>query len=764
VSAIAPRPALAEPGARPGAAPREDPRLAPDRTLPAPIGRGLAFLALALFGGLHWMALLEPGEPGRAFTSLLVAGAAGGALLAAGRLDGARRQLAAVGIAVVALSLAMLAGGVPAELLRPTRWGELAGGIARGVEALPGVRVPYRGVDEWTRTVIPLGGSVLMSAAALLAFWPRTGRFGRPGAALGLLVLLYVVPAIALIFTIEFLRGAVLALLVLAFLRIDKLRVRDLRLASVVAAGMAIAGLVVAPALDGGSPWWDYETWADDASSAKTTSFSWDHSYGPLNWPRDGREMIRVKAKRPAYWKAENLDEFDGVYWRHAQLRRDPLDSGTPDNLRSIRTWTQTIEVNVRNLRSAQLIAGGYASAVDAPTLPTRDQDDGTFLAARPLRRGDAYKATIYSPQPTERQRRAVRVTDGVPLEQYLRLNMQLQGRLGALGSEQVNVQFPRWGDARSQPRANFDGTPGGDTLIARTALEQGPYAGVYRLAQRLRRGTQTQEDYVENVLGYLREGFTYSEIPPAASRTLPGFLLDSKSGYCQQYSGSMALLLRMGGVPARVATGFTSGALDSKSKEYVVRDLDAHSWVEVWYPDYGWVTFDPTPAAAPPRAQPDEAGTSTPTTTARGPQNLPGDAPSTRADALTASDTGPPWWEIPLIVVAALAAIAALAWRVWRGRRGAPGQRPALDELERALRRTRRDPGPGTTLRALESSFAGTPAAAGYVRAVRDARYGGRPAAPTLSQRRALRSELGRGSGLGGRLRAWWALPPRRT
>ena len=46
-----------------------------------------------------------------------------------------------------------------------------------------------------------------------------------------------------------------------------------------------------------------------------------------------------------------------------------------------------------------------------------------------------------------------------------------------------------------------------------------------------------------------------------------------------------MALLLRMGGVPARVSTGFTSGSYDRKTREYVVRDFDAHSWVEVWYP-----------------------------------------------------------------------------------------------------------------------------------------------------------------------------------
>ena len=91
------------------------------------------------------------------------------------------------------------------------------------------------------------------------------------------------------------------------------------------------------------------------------------------------------------------------------------------------------------------------------------------------------------------------------------------------------------------------------------------------------------------------------------------------------------------------------------------------------------------------------------------------------------------------------------------RWRRGAP---PALSELERALKRTRREPAPGTTLHALEPRFAGTrpppPATYGAAREPlpRRARAG-----PTRAQRRGLRSELGRGGGLLGRLRAWWAL-----
>jgi hypothetical protein len=215
-----------------------------------------------------------------------------------------------------------------------------------------------------------------------------------------------------------------------------------------------------------------------------------------------------------------------------------------------------------------------------------------------------------------------------------------------------------------------------------------------------------------------------------------------------------MALLLRMAGIPARVATGFTSGSYDRQSREYVVRDLDAHSWVEAWFPTYGWVTFDPTPSTAPPRSQSDERGTA-----------AIGDAPDLGGGGALDPRSGQAaqertrWELIGAGIALALALLAGAVVGLRRQNRAAP-----LPELERALRRARRTPGPGATLQALEASFARSPAAAGYVRALRDQRYGARGGAPTSAQRRGLRAELGRGGGLLGRLRAWWALPPRRA
>ena len=87
-------------------------------------------------------------------------------------------------------------------------------------------------------------------------------------------------------------------------------------------------------------------------------------------------------------------------------------------------------------------------------------------------------------------------------------------------------------------------------------------------------------------------------------SYPLNAFLFRDKFGYCQQFSGAMALMLRMAGIPARVAAGFAPGSLNRDTGEYRVRDLDAHSWVEVYFNGIGWVTFDPTPAASPAEAQ----------------------------------------------------------------------------------------------------------------------------------------------------------------
>jgi len=370
----------------------------------APV-RGAMLLSLAVFGGLHWMRMFDPAEPRRAWLAAAIAGVVILAMLAAARLPRLLRPVAATLIALAGFAFALMAGGAADEELRPERWGSLMGRIGRGLEALPGVNVPYRGVDGSTMLALGVGGTLLAVLAAVLAFWPRSGgRTGFRAAALILLVALYAVPAIVLDFQGEFLRGALLAVLVLAFLRLERLPVGDVPAAGVAVGVAAVLALLAAPLLDGREPWWDYERWAVDTAAARSVGFNWDHSYSPLDWPRDGREMIRVKASQAAYWKARDLDIFDGTTWRHdPRPRSQAVTADLPDNPVSRRTWTQEMDVTIRNLESDTFITAGIATAVRGE--PSYPLGGGIFAAPDGIGKGDTYTADVYTPRPSSGSR-----------------------------------------------------------------------------------------------------------------------------------------------------------------------------------------------------------------------------------------------------------------------------------------------------------------------------------------------------------------------
>ena len=81
---------------------------------------------------------------------------------------------------------------------------------------------------------------------------------------------------------------------------------------------------------------------------------------------------------------------------------------------------------------------------------------------------------------------------------------------------------------------------------------------------------------------------YSHLGLPP-----LVGFVVDTRTGYCQHFAGAMALMLRLLGIPARVAAGFVPGHYHDGT--WTVTDHDAHTWVEVWFRGYGWLAFDPT-------------------------------------------------------------------------------------------------------------------------------------------------------------------------
>lgn len=75
-------------------------------------------------------------------------------------------------------------------------------------------------------------------------------------------------------------------------------------------------------------------------------------------------------------------------------------------------------------------------------------------------------------------------------------------------------------------------------------------------------------------------------------------FLFTRRAGHCEYFASAMAIMLREIGIPSRYATGFLPGEFNDIGGDYIIRASDAHAWVEVYFPGYGWITFDPTPGS----------------------------------------------------------------------------------------------------------------------------------------------------------------------
>jgi protein-glutamine gamma-glutamyltransferase len=747
---------------------------APSRTLarPAYVRLG-AFAALGMFGALHWGALIEPSRGGAMLLMLLFALLGAGALLAvpSGAPDWQRRAIG-VAVAIALLVLALLCAGAPARTVWVKGWGELVDGMVDGIGTTPGITVPYRGLDEWVRTAILSGGTALLALAALLAFLPRRdGALRSPMPAAVAFGVLYAVPIIEHSPDSPYFGGAIFAILLVAFLWLERLRGDQLGIAIACVLITTIAGAVVAPRLDGTRPWFNYEAFAEKLEPNKAEAFAWSHSYGPMNWPRDGREMLRIKARQSAYWKAANLDLFDGERWREGQPPREVLTDRTIN-----RRWIQTIRVVDRGLRSREFVSAGVTLSI--PPGGSRvaiPRSNGTYVTgSKALRPGDSYQAVVYFPRPSDRQLKAAGSDYAGYLQQFLEVEVPLRGRSrflrdqisGRLLGPTGEVRFPAYGDDEDVPSIVWPSRFGVQPL-GEQVLEDSPYRRLYELAKSIASQSGSPYDYTQKVLQRVQQGAEYDESPPVTRYPLADFLFDTKAGYCQQFSGTMALMLRMGGVPARVASGFSPGSFNRTRKEYVVRDTDAHSWVEAYFPKIGWVTFDPTPSASPATAQLGDVSSSSGGPS--GPVPLPaglgqaGDRPFAAGDpgAGLAPDDGGAGWQVPVAAAVGGLLLLVAAFVVWRRRRPFVALAPELAELQRALQRSGRDPAPNVTLAKLEGLLGASDAAAAYVRAVRDQRFARDAKGPTAAQRRALRHVLGSGLGMRGRLVGWWALPP---
>jgi transglutaminase-like putative cysteine protease len=313
-----------------------------------------------------------------------------------------------------------------------------------------------------------------------------------------------------------------------------------------------------------------------------SVAFVWDGQYSGIQFPRKRTPVLEVKAPpRSLYWRAAVLDLFAGDRWVvTAPYRGDALlPAAAKDRTRLLRQ-----EVRVLALSDTRLVGASVPVAFDAGDAPLVSHVAGFASLPSGLSRGFRYTAWSYAPRPT-----AAQLAQSKPVYP---IELVEEGTFLDLRSDVTMPAFRPQNHGRAVAQA----------LAAHHDLA--PYAPLAKLAVSISGDASTPYAAAAALESWFRArgGFTYTNHPPPASgRALVSFVTQTRAGYCQHFAGAMALMLRYLGIPARVAVGFSSGRYDAKRGIWTVTDHDAHAWVEAWFRGYGWLPFDPTPAAGRP-------------------------------------------------------------------------------------------------------------------------------------------------------------------
>ncbi len=290
--------------------------------------------------------------------------------------------------------------------------------------------------------------------------------------------------------------------------------------------------------------------------------------------------VMTVKAPGGRYWRAVVFDEYDGQGWRsNDQTDIDFNRSGNAASLPFYRrrmAFTQT-----------------YTFAADGPTV--------LYAMSYPVsvNRSALARTTYITPEETQGSNRNYWPGKSRPWladityiasDSRLRADesYQVVSLISVATTEQLqqdDTAYPNWIKTRY------------------TQLPAGIPQRVFDLAAEITAQAGTPYDKASAVETWLRENIAYNEgidIPPPDRDKVDYILFDLKQAYCDYYATSMIVMLRSLGIPARLAAGYARGTpetLDSQELVYFVQNKDAHSWVEVFFPSYGWVEFEPTAA-----------------------------------------------------------------------------------------------------------------------------------------------------------------------
>ncbi len=462
------------------------------------------------------------------------------------------------------------------------------------------------GLGEWVQTLLPYEVSVhptihlvVQLATVLLLAWVGLAVLVLREPVSAILAVFIPFATTSAVFRVEHevVRTALavgLALVLLAALRGRRPAPAAFGWAAVlVVAAVVLAG---APGVAKGA-FLDWRSWSDIPREGRGVEFMWQPSYGPLQRPESRTTVARVRSDRSSYWRANVLTRFNGLRWEESPVGADAVRGvgAVVGSAASGAPWlggdVEEAEITVSNLgfKDPDLLVPANGVPLSVTGVSRRaggislDVARGVATTDRDWPVGTEYRVRYAIVDPTPKQLNeagdeypdAIR-EDGLALSLLEDVEFPLFGVEGREDTVQSLFDFQFY-DPRVRDWREAYGTARDVVADAKT-----PYEAVVALEEWFQQGTYD-------------ETADYSAAP---NGPLPAFLLTpNRPGYCQMDAGAMAVLLRMLGIPARVAQGFTAGRADRERKRWTLTDAEAHAWVEVFFPGHGWVPFEPTPS-----------------------------------------------------------------------------------------------------------------------------------------------------------------------
>jgi Ca2+/Na+ antiporter len=307
------------------------------------------------------------------------------------------------------------------------------------------------------------------------------------------------------------------------------------------------------------------------------SGFSDNVELGQIGEIKQNSEVVmRVKTGEPVpypmlRWRGSALTTFDGKRWTKPHAHEEAVLPG-PDGWLYLTRPGRNATARMGELRYTVFLQPIASSAIFTA---------GETIALQGDFSGESSNTNHNAPNSYIRRDE----TDSLlnPFGNYSALRYMGVSRLPALNLSKLRATAPEYTDEIRE-----------EYLQLPPALD----ARIPELARQVTGRADNAYDKARTIESFLRTRYAYTLklSGKPGDDPLPNFLFVTRAGHCEYFASAMTILLRTLDIAAREVNGFLPGEYNDLAGDYIVRASDAHSWVEVYFPDAGWVTFDPTP------------------------------------------------------------------------------------------------------------------------------------------------------------------------